>query len=458
MNRIEATRPPLRPGAWDIALALFFGILAFGRFLSAVDDTPFHRDEARWIHRAYFIREWADPFGPRWQDEGYEAPYRTLDERYRMRSQPPLGSYLMGLGLLVQGRDLTPNGFWIMERNDAWNVARGNMPAHADLLAARRTNAAVGALTVLCVYLIGRRLANRVAGAAAALLLTFHPLMLTLATQALADALVMLVTALAAIAAYRLADRPSWGRAAVLGALLGLGGATKLSPLLLTIPLAGFGVLLLAWRTLDRDARGDAGRLGIRLAVLPLVAAATFLAVYPYLWPDPIDHARAMFAFRADSMELQAAVWPVTAVESREEALARIGLQLGTYDSTSGWLATRLRDLWGVDWNLSGLDLAMAIAGFEIVVALVLIRGLTSGTALAAAVLIGQAAVTVMGMRVDFYRYHATTLVAVAICAGVAVGYGWLGLRWLARAMEARRAAPAWRPAEVIADSQPTEA
>lgn len=212
------------PGQWDALIALVLFGFTLWRLLPAAETTPFHRDEARWVHRVYLLHEWADPFGPRWQDEGYPEGGRSWDERYRMRDQPPLAPYVFALGLLAQGRDLQTNGFWDMDRDDAWNVAAGNLPSPGDLAAARRTNVAVAALIVVAAYLLGRRLAGRVAGVAGALLLALHPLLLYTATRAWTDPTMALCVALAAVAAYRLADRPSWPRALVLGALLGLGG------------------------------------------------------------------------------------------------------------------------------------------------------------------------------------------------------------------------------------------
>jgi uncharacterized membrane protein len=61
--------------------------------------------------------------------------------------------------------------------------------------------------------------------------------MILLSSQAVADALVTLLLALALLAALRLAARPTWPRALLLGALLGLGAAAKLYPILLVVPL-----------------------------------------------------------------------------------------------------------------------------------------------------------------------------------------------------------------------------
>src|SRR5918998_2632081 len=214
---------------WDALLAGLVFLVALWVNLSAVPMTEFHRDEARWVHRARFVEELRNPTGEFWR------------ESELMIGQPPLGSYLMGLGLTVQGRDLDTNMFYNFHFGPDWNRRHGTMPDEADLVAARRTNSVVGALVAVCVFLIARGLSNAVAGIAAATLLVPHPLSIYLSSLAGSDALVTLLVALAALAAMALANRPTWPRAILLGVLLGLGGSAKLSPLALAIPLAAGG-------------------------------------------------------------------------------------------------------------------------------------------------------------------------------------------------------------------------
>src|SRR5918998_59015 len=144
---------------WDAVLAGLVFLVALWVNLSAVAMSEFHRDEARWLHRARFLVELRNPTGEFWQ------------ERELMIGQPPLGSYLMGLGLTLQGRDLDTNGFYNFHFGPDWNWRHGTMPNEADLAAARRTNSVVGALIAISVYLIARGLSNAVAGIAAAALL-----------------------------------------------------------------------------------------------------------------------------------------------------------------------------------------------------------------------------------------------------------------------------------------------
>src|SRR5919112_4567588 len=312
---------------WDPLLAALVFLVALWVNLSAVAMTEFHRDEARWVHRARFLEEFRNPTGEFWQ------------ESELMIGQPPLGSYLMGLGLTLQGRDLDTNGFYNFHFGPDWNWRHGTMPDEADLAAARRTNSVIGALIAACVYLIARGLSNAVAGIAAAALLIPHPLSIYLSSLAGSDTLVTLLVALAALVAMALANHPTWPRAIVLGVLLGLGGSAKLSPLALAIVLAAAGgvLVLYGWGGAGGGARHD-GVLGWRLLVQPPLAAATFIAAFPYLWPDPIRRTRELFEFRAIEMYNQGVLWSELYVDGPIDALGRIGNWLGDIDSVTGQL------------------------------------------------------------------------------------------------------------------------
>ena len=430
------TEPPIplvRVTRRDVAIAAALFLIAFWQNLSDVPRTPFHPDETRWLNRAHYLRDVLDPFGPTW------------DDGYLSRGQPPLGSYLMGIGLLLQGRDLETNGVWDFSQDEAWNVARGNMSDPADLEAGRRINAVVGAVTVVALYLLVARLTNRIGATVAALFLAIHPLMIALSSQALSDALTAFLVVLAALAAAALADRPTWRRAVLLGVLLGLGGATKLSPLLVTMPLAGLGFVLIVVNRCrgGRGRRGDSSlspsprstpvaSLAWKLLALPLIAFAAFVLVNPYLWPDPIGRTRNLFAFRVEEMADQGRRWPEVAVENPVDALGRVGETLSEEYSVSGRVAARLARGLGREWRPAGIDLPFAIVGGEILLALAIWRGPGSRWALVGVVLGAQAALVVAGMRSDYARYHLPVLMAAAACVGVLAGQVWVVLACLA--------------------------
>ncbi len=263
----------------------------------------------------------------------------------------------------------------------------------------------------------------------------------------------MLLIAWAAVAAYRLADRPTWPRAFGLAILIGLGGATKLSPLLLSLPFAGLGAVLILERWISGRSmlRLHGDTLAMKLLSVPVVAYACFVAAYPFLWPHPIEHTRQLFQFRADSFRIQAAAFPQAAVPDLTDALRRVGQELGSRFSVServiaafDWPAlTRL----GERWQIGDLDLALATAGMLLFVALVVRAGLRGGSAMVAIALGGQVVITVGAMRVEYARYLLPVLLASMVCIGVVVGQSWalitgLYIRWREMSATSRSSVP----------------
>lgn len=424
----SASRLPPPAFRWDALLAALVFVVALWVNLNAVPTTDFHRDEARWVHRARFLGELRNPTSGYWQESEV------------MLGQPPLGSYVMGLGLTLQGRDLDTNGFYNFHFGQDWNRRHGNMPDEVDLAAARRTNSVVGALIAVSVYLIARGLSNPVAGIAAAALLIPHPLAIYLSSLAGSDALVTLLVAWAALVAMMLADHPTWPRAILLGVLLGLGGSAKLSPLALAIPLAAAGLILVihGWRGSGASARHD-GALGWRLGVQPAIAAAAFIVSYPYLWPDPLGRTLALFQFRAVEMHNQGVIWSELNVHGPIDALGRIGNWLGEVNSVTGQGVDAVARLFGLTWKPMGFDLVLAVIGALILLMLAIQRGLGSRWAMAALVLGGQVALVVFGMRADFSRYLLPVLIATAVCGGLVAGTVCdVARAWIARRREAR--------------------
>lgn len=404
----------------DVLIPLLLFLFSAIQNLGAVDDTSFHPDESRWLNRAHFVRDLADPFGSNW------------DDYYTSRGQPPMGSYLMGIGLLLQGRDLDTNKIWDFAYDSRWNRFIGAMPSDEDLEAGRRTNAIVGALVVVVVYFVVSRLTNRVGGLAAGLFLSLHPLHIHLSSQALSDQLLALLLALAFLSSFRFGRSPTWGKAIQLGVLLGLGGATKLSPLLLSVPLAALGVLWLGreyWRNRGSSTVTHTVRAAIMLIVQPAIAFATFVLVSPYLWPDPIRRTYYLFEFRRVEMVGQGNNWPSVAVANPAAAVGRIGKRLNEDFSTSEEVQRWLGDMVGSHQSVIGFDLLLAATGGLLLIVIVMKRGIWSPHAITAGLMLSELAVVVLGMGSDFYRYYLPVALIVAILAGVFAGQLWTGAR-----------------------------
>lgn len=403
------THPSLRR-AVAVALPIILFVIALTQCLDDARTTPFHPDEARWLNRAHFITDLKDPFGPTWADY------------YITRGQPPLGSYLMGIGLLVQGRDTVTNAVWDFAYDADWNAFNDAMPDPKDLLAGRRTNAVVAALVVVAVYLVGTCIAGRFGAFVGALFLSLHPLHIYLGSQALSDQLLSLTLVAAFLAAFWFGKRPTLARAVLLGTLLGLGGATKLSPLLLSVPLASLGAAGIAVQLRHHGRRfwtERGGRLGLLLLVQPLIAFASFVAVSPYLWPNPIGRTYALFEFRRIEMVGQGTNWPSVAVASPTAAIGRIGLRLNENPSTTARLQEILADLLGLTFRPIGFDLLMVCIGGLLLIMTMIDKGILSPHGLVGVLLGSELALIILGMGSDFYRYYLPIVSISALLVSV---------------------------------------
>ncbi len=127
---------------------------------------------------------------------------------------------------------------------------------------------------IFACYLLGRELAGRRAGLLLALAVALSFNVLPYLSVLQTDAAVGLAFTLSAWTGLRFLNRPSTGRAAALGAALGLGLAAKFSGVLLLPMLA-----VVAWRLQARGEGGwrrQIGYLGLAVLVALALAGATY--------------------------------------------------------------------------------------------------------------------------------------------------------------------------------------
>jgi 4-amino-4-deoxy-L-arabinose transferase-like glycosyltransferase len=388
--------------------------LAFALADAAGRWPNFNPDESRWLSRAHYVAALADPFGRTWADQ------------YMTRGQPPLGSYAMGIGLLAHGRDLETNAPWNFSLTWEQNIALGHKPVPEDLAAGRQTSAALVALTAVAVIGLARIFLTMPWAIAAGALFAIHPFTVYIGSIAMSDALFGLLIALAAWAAAWFGQRPTWGRATLLGALLGLGGATKLSPMAVVASLSAGGVLIFVVTTMRRrKVAAQEAAYAARGVVIGVVALLVFVASYPYLWSNPIAHTRHLFTFRAEEMAAQSSNWPEMAVPNRVEALRRVNLNFTERYNLSASVISLLGGPRAAPL-VRQLEFLISVLGIGLMAGMAIRDGPYSPRALALAVLGGQVLVTILGMRAEFDRYHVPMAVFGAIAAAVA-------LEWFAR-------------------------
>jgi 4-amino-4-deoxy-L-arabinose transferase-like glycosyltransferase len=108
-------------------------------------------------------------------------------------------------------------------------------------LAQRVVVALIGTATIASVGLLARHVAGARAGLLAAGVAAVSPVLISADSAVMSETLLGLLVVLCALCAYRLRERPTAARAALLGALIGLAALTRGEALLLVL-------LLLPWR------------------------------------------------------------------------------------------------------------------------------------------------------------------------------------------------------------------
>ena len=136
------------------------------------------------------------------------------------------------------------------------------------LLSHRLVGVPVGVATVGLLALIGRRLAGDTAGLVVAAIGATHPLLIAADGSLMSETLYGFWVAAALLLALRLVERPTLGRAAALGAAIGLASLTRGEGLVLLVLLAAPA----AWRG------GGGARRRLALGGAALAAAALVIA------------------------------------------------------------------------------------------------------------------------------------------------------------------------------------
>jgi 4-amino-4-deoxy-L-arabinose transferase-like glycosyltransferase len=149
-------------------------------------------------------------------------------------------------------------------------------------LAQRVVVSALGACTIAVAGLVARRLAGERAGLIAAGLAALSPVLVSADGAVMSETLLGLLVALCALAAYRLLERPSPARAALLGAGIGLAALTRGEALLL-LPLLALPVAL---RLPERSAAALGAAV---LACLVVLAPWTVRNLATFERPVPIS-------------------------------------------------------------------------------------------------------------------------------------------------------------------------
>jgi Dolichyl-phosphate-mannose-protein mannosyltransferase len=140
-------------------------------------------------------------------------------------------------------------------------------------LAMRLAMAALGAITVGMLGILGREIANDTTGFVAAVIAALYPFLWVNDGLLMSETLCALTITLCIYFAYRFSNRPTLGRAAILGVLCGIAALAR-TELILLVPLFGIWFLVARHRVMRAVRWRAFGALvaGAALMTMPWVA------------------------------------------------------------------------------------------------------------------------------------------------------------------------------------------
>jgi hypothetical protein len=304
---------------------LLLGSILSAVFYAGITLAPFTPDESSWISTSYLLELFVqrDFAAPAWT-----KPTLTTD-------QPPLVRYIVGLGRRMGGYgpdDL--NKGWNFSSDQATNEAAGSMPSPDLLWWSRLSMAILSVFCGLALYSLVGSSAGRLAGNAATLLFVSNAYLRTMLPRAMGEPALLTFVTLAAWAASRASAH--WPQAGgspraylrpfvwftVSGIFGGLAGASKLNGLLAA---AAAAALVFIAPFARRGGFTVPGRwlMALGAAALVLLAAGiTFVALNPFLYPDPVGRLESMIVYRQNVMAKQAQQYQDTVIDTMRERLA----------------------------------------------------------------------------------------------------------------------------------------
>jgi hypothetical protein len=270
-----------------IGVALF--VVASTVFLRAAQTVPFHGDESEWISAGrYFKFIFLD----------HDVSSTVWRPSWLNRDQPPIGRYVIGAITWATGTNPSQlNRTYDWDKDYDANLQEGRVPGPNLLGPVRRTMAMIGALAVVVLFVVGRLIGGSLAGAGAGLFATFSPLLQTYFVQARTEALLAFLSIVALLGTLLVArrfqsngsiPRFGWG----VGLVLGLALATKLTAALAIVGVCAYGGM--AALSVLRRARGVALRMFAWTFATGALATVVWVAVNPFLWPDPAGRTLSM--------------------------------------------------------------------------------------------------------------------------------------------------------------------
>lgn len=274
---------------WSPAIMVFLLVLLSAFAVGSLQLMPFHPDESTQLYMSGdFELLFTDPLSLAWD------PNNECDDKQRYRElDAPLTRYLLGFGRQFAG--LPPLGVdWNWSESWVSNQQAGAMPSQELLYTSRLTITILLPLTLLLMYLIGRRIGGVWTGISTIILAGTNALVLLHARRAMAEGPLIFGITLALWSFLR-AGRHGWFS----GICCAIAFNTKHS----AIALLPVGLLAVCWEEKPHKATLR-GRFWAALQYLLLFGLIT-IALNPLWWSQPLQAIQASWLARQDLLNRQ---------------------------------------------------------------------------------------------------------------------------------------------------------
>jgi 4-amino-4-deoxy-L-arabinose transferase-like glycosyltransferase len=296
-------------GDWPFFIIL--GILT-SFYLWGVMTVPFHPDESTQLYMSGDLDQLlTDPFELAFNPNAVG----DLKQHYRL-IDAPLTRYILGFGRTIGGFAAL-HADWDWSKTWTENVQIGALPSE-DLLSAGRTAITLLLpLSLVFIYLAGRRVRDRITGLSAVFFLGLNALVLLHGRRAMAEGPLIFGVAFFLWSLFQ-SDRRAW--------LTGLAMAMAFNAKQSTLALLPVGLIAVAW--LPGQASIDFKRIGVNIAQYLGVFVLVTIALNPVFWNRPIQTLQIAVRERQDLLERQLAdtqrVAPERALDSPTERVVAV--------------------------------------------------------------------------------------------------------------------------------------
>jgi len=398
-------------------------------FCRDIDSVSFHRDESQWIATSNFFEVFARG----------KFTASMWNENYWTLTQPPVTRYVIGLGRRIGGhRPEDLNLPWDFRLDDTTNIALGAMPSSGLLWWSRLPMAILSAVSGLILFSLVSKSAGRIAGYTLLLLFVGNPYLLTTLRRAMGEAPLLVFVTLAAFASdqalifwQRVASAPYKSFRPLLhsliwfiflGILAGIAGASKLNGIITAA--AGLALSILAPLT-HQGAIPKSARLTFAIlipVILLLATATTFVALNPYLYPDPLGNTAKLFNFRVREMQDQQAANSEAVIHG-----TRMRIEVVSQRVFQNYATIRFAGAWGINLLLCVVG-AYSLTG----TAWRWVRGDRDlGTSVVIILVALTTSTPALFTPLDWDRYYLLPIVFSSICIAIGIsGSITVSIKW----------------------------